>query len=97
MQTITVTDNQTILDVALKCYGTAEALGEIIRNNPGLKNDPAALVKEGRAIGSFYPDAKLATGQSVLIDDDSRLMKKNVIKNIDKDITTYMDKSWQER
>lgn len=97
MKTIEVQDEQTLLDIALQHYGTAEAMGEIIANNPGLKNEPSAVVEAGRALGAFYPDIKLKAGQRVSIDDDSRLAKKTVVKKIDRDITTYMETRWQEQ
>lgn len=97
MKTIKVKDNQILLDIALQYYGTAEAIAEILVNNPGIKNDPHALVDSGRPLGSFYPDMKLETGSSLLIDDDSRQVKKMVVNKIENDITTYMTEQWQER
>lgn len=97
MKTIEVKDEQILLDVALQYYGTAEAMGEIIANNPGLKNEPSAVVEAGRDLGPFYPDIKLAIGSLVRIDDDSRLVKKTVVKKIERNITTYMEAKWQER
>mgnify|MGYP000323225834 CR=1 FL=1 len=43
-ETIKVKDNQILLDIALQYYGTAEAIAEILANNPGIKNDPQALL-----------------------------------------------------
>lgn len=80
MKTIKVKDNQILLDIALQYYGTAEAIAEILANNPGVKNDPQTLVDSGRPLGSFYPDAKLETGSSLLIDDDSRRVKRRLSK-----------------
>ena len=97
MKTIEVKDEQLLLDVALQYYGTAEALGEIVANNPGLCNEPSAVVAAGRELGAFYPDIKLKVGLQVRIDDESRLAKKTVVKKIETDITTYMEKQWQER
>lgn len=97
MKTIEVKDEQILLDVALQYYGTAEAIGEIVANNPGLCNEPSAVVAAGQGLGAFYPDIKLKIGLAVRIDDESRLMKKTVIKKIETDITTYMEKQWQER
>lgn len=37
MKTIKVKDNQILLDIALQYYGTAEAIAEILANNPGIK------------------------------------------------------------
>ena len=46
MKTIEVENDQLLLDIALQQYGTAEAISEIIFNNPDLKNDPSAVVKK---------------------------------------------------
>ncbi len=97
MKTIEVKDEQLLLDIALQHYGTAEAIGEIVSNNPGLRNEPSAVVSAGRELGPFYPDIKLKTGLSVNIDEESRLMKKTIVKKIETDITTYMEKQWQEQ
>lgn len=97
MKTVEVQDEQTLLDIALQHYGTAEAMGEIVANNPSLKNEPSAVVEAGRQLGAFYPDIKLKVGLGVNIDDDSRLVKKTTVKKIDRSITTYMEAQWQER
>lgn len=95
MKTVKVKDNQILLDIALQYYGTAEATGEILANNPGIKNDPQALVDEGRELGSFYPDVKLQKGLAVEIDDNSLGMIKTAVKKIECDVCTYMTKKWQ--
>lgn len=97
MKTIEVKDEQILLDIALQYYGTAEAVGEIVANNPGLRNEPSAVVAAGRELGPFYPDIKLKAGLAVNIDNESRLVKKTVVKKIETDITTYMEEQWQER
>lgn len=97
MKTIEVKDEQILLDIALQHYGTAEAIGEIVANNPGLCNEPSAVVAAGRDLGAFYPDIKLKVGLQVNIDDESRLVKKTVVKKIETDITTYMEAKWQEQ
>lgn len=97
MKTIEVKDEQILLDIALQYYGTAEAMGEIIVNNPDLENEPSAVVEAGRSLGAFYPDIKLAVGSRIRIDDDSRLVRKTVVKKIERNITTYMEAQWQER
>lgn len=86
---VTAKDNQTILDFALEHYGTADAIGEILKLNPDIRNDSAALIREGITPGDFYPDVKLRAGQSLEIDENSLLIQKNVIKGIDTEITTY--------
>lgn len=97
MKTVEIKDEQTLLDIALQHYGTAEAVGKIISDNPDLSNEPSAVVEAGRELGAFYPDIKLKAGTRANIDDDSRLMKKTVVKKIERDITTYMEEQWQER
>jgi len=97
MKTIKVKDNQILLDIALQYYGTAEAVGELLVNNPGIRNEPQALVSAGRELDSFYPDIKLQVGQSLQINDDSRTMIKTVVKKIENDVNTYMTEQWQER
>ena len=97
MKTVEVKDEQILLDIALQYYGTAEAMGEIVANNPDLKNEPSAVVEAGRTLGAFYLDIKLAVGSRILINDDSRLVKKTVVKKIERDITTYMEAQWQEQ
>lgn len=97
MKTIEATGDQTILDLALQHYGTAEAAGEILRNNPELRNDPTSVIAAGREIGTFYPDIRLSPGAPVRIDDDSRLVIKTVVKKINGSVTTYTTKQWQER
>lgn len=96
MKQIETVKDQTLLDLALQHYGTAEAVGEILANNPALRNDPATVVAEGHALGSFYPDIRLKEGQTVQIDDTSLLMRKTVVKKIETNVTTYMTREWQE-
>lgn len=92
MKRITVKPNQTIYDIACSEYGNCEAVGEILRNNPELRNDDRAKIKCG--IDSvtdkgFYLDLPLRQGDSVLIDTDSKLIKKSVVREIDMEITTF--------
>ena len=89
MRTISVKDNQTVLDIAMQYYGTAEAVSEILDIKPGIKNDATSLVAEGRELGYFYPDRKLKPGVAIQIDDESLLFKKTVVKKIEIDVTTY--------
>lgn len=92
MKKVTVKLNQTVYDIATAEYGTCEAVGEIIVNNPGLVNDE--LVKIALGIDAikdkaFYFDLPLSPGSILLIDTDSKLMKKSVIREIEKEITTF--------
>lgn len=92
MKTIKVQRNQSLRDVALQYYGNQQAVGEILSNNPDLKNDPAALAAQGIDALSdegFYLDAALLSGTGVKIDTDSPLMLQSVLKNLTREITTY--------
>ena len=83
MKIIKTEDNQTVLDIAMQYYGTAEAIGEIISLNPNLKNAPLEVLNTGyEDVESLYLDIKLLENQPVNIDEKSNLMKKNVVKNI---------------
>lgn len=97
MKKIEVQADQTILDLAMQYYGTAEGVSEILRLNPLLENDPQRLAAEGRNMADFYPDLRLKTGQTVIIDDGGTLIKKSIVKKIDRSVTTYMTKEWQEQ
>jgi phage tail protein X len=90
MKIIKTEDNQTVLDIAMQYYGTAEAIGEIISLNPNLKNAPLEVLNTGyEDVESLYLDIKLLENQPVNIDEKSNLMKKNVVKNINNPVTTY--------
>ena len=95
MRTIEIKNNQTLLDIALQYYGTAEAIEEILANNTGIKNDPLELVRSRRSLSDFHPDIKLKEGTSLFINDNSLVIRKTVVKKID--INTYMAKVWQDR
>ena len=84
MTTATVKARQTVYDIALEQYGTCEAVGEILALNPQIANDPEALVQLGiDSIGAVAP------GTQLRIDDESGLMRKNTLKELGNDITTY--------
>lgn len=92
MKIIKPKKNQTIFDFALEQYGTCEAIGEIIANNPNLFNDPTALSAIGinaACNNAFYIDVAVSQDCSVLIDTDSTLIQFSVVKNIETDITTF--------
>lgn len=92
MKTIKAKKNQTVFDIAVEQYGTCEAVGEIIANNPGLVNDPAALAVLGvNALDDdgFYFDAALLAGLEIMIDTNSDLMRKTVTKEITQPVTTF--------
>nr|DAN20593.1 MAG TPA: hypothetical protein [Caudoviricetes sp.] len=93
MKKITVKENQTIYDIAIEQYGTCEAVGEILFDNSELLNDEQAK----RDLGidpindkAFYFDIALKRGYTLLIDTDSCLVKKNILRDImNKEITTF--------
>lgn len=97
MKTIEVQADQTVLDLAMQHYGTAEGVSEILSLNPSLENDPQRVAAEGREAGAFYPDLRLTPGQSVLIDDGGTVIKKSVVKKMERNVTTYMTEEWQEQ
>lgn len=79
MKKVTVKPNQTIYDIAVGQYGTCEAVSKILADNPELAN----------ADDGFRFDLALKAGSTLLIDTDSRLMRKNVLREIDKDVITF--------
>lgn len=93
MKKVTVKRNQTIYDIAVEQYGTCEAIPEIIANNSGLENDEQAKISLGIDASKdkdFYFDLPLKQGSIVLIDTDSRSLKKNIIREINnKEVTTF--------
>lgn len=91
MKTIIVKENQTVYDLAAQYYGTSEALGEILRNNPSLINEDKAKIQAGiDAVQNnyFYLDLPVRAGSVVLIDTDSPLMNNSIIREMN-DITTF--------
>lgn len=92
MKEIKTTENQTLFDIAAMYYGTCEAVGEIIRNNPELANDDRVKVQAGIDSANdrnFYPDLALKPGSVICIDNDSRLIRKNSVREIEKEVTTF--------
>ncbi len=94
MKTVKAKPNQTIYDVALEQYGNVEAVGEIMVNNPDLRNDPAALAALGiNAIADtgFYIDVALLPGAAIAINNtDSPLIRPSVLKELaGEEITTF--------
>lgn len=93
MKTVTVKPNQTIFDITCEQYGTCEAVQEILRLNPGIRNDPAALAALGvdyLAGDVFYIDVPVAVDFPLQIDTDSRTIKTSVTKEINTEITTFI-------
>lgn len=92
MKTETVKPNQTILDLAVQHYGTCEAIGQILSDNPDIRNDKNALTALGidyLAGMDFYPDVPVETGFALMVDTDSKLIKTSVIREINNDVTTF--------
>lgn len=92
MKTITIKPNQTIYDVAAEQYGTCEAVGEILKNNPALINEDRAKTAVGIdsiSDKSFYFDLPLKSGSTLFVDTDSRLIKNSVIREINTEVTTF--------
>ena len=93
MKVIKTVRNQTLFDVAVKYCGTCEAVGELLADNPGLRNDPGALAGLGIdyvADSGFYVDAALLPGQEVRIATDSPILKQTVVKELKmKEINTF--------
>lgn len=91
MKKVTAKANQTIYDVAIEQYGTCEAVGKLMQDNPDMENDLQAVTEAGieESDRSFYFDLPLPEGSTLLVDTDSRLIEKNILREIDKDVTTY--------
>lgn len=91
MKKVTVKANQTIYDIAIEQYGTCEAVGKLMQDNPGIGNDLQAAAEAGigESDGGFYFDLPLPEGSTLLVDTDSRLIEKNILREIDRDVTTY--------
>lgn len=89
---ITVANNQTIYDLAIEYYGSAEAVGEILSNNPDIRNDQSALVDLGidyLVDNGLYLDVPIAQGATVEINTSSRLCDRQITKQFTQHITTY--------
>lgn len=91
MKRVTAKANQTIYDVAIEQYGTCEAVGKLMQDNPDMENDLQAVTEAGieESDRSFYFDLPLPEGSTLLVDTDSRLIEKNILREIGKDVTTY--------
>lgn len=92
MQTIIVKENQTLFDLAVQHYGAAEAVVEILQNNPAIRNDKNALVALGvdyLTDTNFYVDAAVEAGFVLQIDTDSKLLNLSITREIGDDVTTF--------
>jgi len=91
MGTVTTENNQTLFDLAVQYYGTVEAAGEILSLNPDIRNDPKGNNVD---ISDFYFDLPIVAGSRLIIDEKSPLMKKNTVKELQKEqITTWQGQS----
>ena len=102
MKTVKVQPNQTVFDLVVQHYGNVEAVDEILRLNPDLKNEATALralnISTGNKQTIFCMDAAVESGYMLKIDEASKLMRTNKLKKINNSITTYeTQKSWQKR
>lgn len=93
MKNIETTPNQTLMDIAVKHYGNAEAVGKLLADNPDLRNDPAALIAMGidpLSAKAFFIDVALAAGQCVAVDTDSPLLRQSVTRELrGREINTF--------
>ena len=90
-KTIKTQENQTLHDLAVTYYGTAEAVGELLEQNTQLVNDPAALAALGvENTTDFFADVALLKGQDVTVSTDGYLRQPNILRALDgQEITTY--------
>lgn len=92
IQRITADDNQTIYDIAVQHYGNVEAVGELLRRNPSIVNDPAALAAQNidyMADDALYLDIPILSGTIIEINTQSPMMNYNIKRDIAQPITTY--------
>jgi nucleoid-associated protein YgaU len=76
MKEINTTKGQTLTDIALQEYGNAEALFEIVENNPALLNDfgdDEQTVEDVTQLDLAYP---LHKNQKIIIDTESDLVNR---------------------
>lgn len=103
MKTVKVQPNQNVFDLAVQHYGNVEAVDEILRLNPDLKNDLLALkefipMSGGEKKFGFYMEVAIKPGSIIKIDEKSKWMDHKVLRKINQNITTYeTQESWQER
>lgn len=91
MRIIKSLKNQTIWDVAIQYYGTAEAVSELLELNPQLQNDLSSVINSGYIVDStmFYIELPLKEGSSIKINEDSFWVRRDVLKEIEEDIITF--------
>jgi len=92
MKTITVKARQTVYDIALEQYGTCEAVASRARGRAGGGGGGGGGGAQGIdsvSEAGFYLDVAVDKGAQLRIDDDSTLMRKNALKEITSEITTY--------
>lgn len=91
MRTIKSLKNQTLWDIAIQYYGSAEAVNELLELNPQLQNDLSSVINSGYIVDStmFYIELPLKEGSSIKIDEDSFWVRRDVLKEIEEDIITF--------
>lgn len=97
MKTVKVEPNQTIYDLAVQHYGTLDAVAEILQLNPGIVNDPQALIDLGVDTlqdNPFRIDVAVSPDYGLVIDETSKTVDNNITKKIEEPVTTY--ETWQE-
>lgn len=92
MKTILTADNQTISDVAVQHYGTIQATKEILTLNPQIENEPKGYNIEGN---EFHFDLPVKVNSLLTIDENSSLINKNLLKQINEPVTTF--EIWPEK
>lgn len=95
MKQIKAKPNQTLFDIALEQYGTCEAVEEILRLNPNIKNEKTAKTSKGIDYildTDFYIDLAVESGLLITIDADSELRQASILKDLQNiNITTFSD------
>jgi hypothetical protein len=91
MKTILIVENQTVFDVAAQYYGTIEATKEILTLNPQIENDPAYNADSNE----FQFDLPVKANSLLTIDENSSLINKNLLKEINEPVTTF--EVWPEQ
>ena len=81
---INVQENQTIRDIAVKYYGTYEAIGEILELNPHIRNNSVN--------STFSLDKAIVEGMEIVIDKASFMERTNITRElVNNEINTYDD------
>jgi hypothetical protein len=84
MRTIVTVKNQTIFDIAVQEYGSISAWEEILKLNPGLRNDYSSALEAGVL---YYPDEfdfayPITEGSKIIVDNESPLINSNYLREL---------------